>query len=170
MLEVGDVCRHDEHIRGTHNLRDLLTHRRELLLLEICDGNLQAESKRYRLTEFNRKRTIGSGTEWHRIRICYLVRSRPFTARIPITIDALLPMHTSHLSFSREPIQQARMSTHFANSSAAARPMPLAAPVITATRPAWITGWRPSAMEALSTLYDADPAKPERIGEPLRLE
>lgn len=30
---------------------------------------------------------------------------------------------------------------HFASSIAAARPMPLAAPVMTATLPAWMTGW-----------------------------
>ena len=45
--------------------------------------------------------------------------------------------------------RRARRGTHFASSSAAARPIPLAAPVMTATRPAWITGCTPSSISVV---------------------
>lgn len=60
--------------------------------------------------------------------------------------------------------------TNFANSFAAASPIPLAAPVMTATRPLWMTGCISSAMDRLSTLNEAAPENEGRRGEAFRDE
>lgn len=96
---------------------------------------------------------------------CFAVSARPSSSTSTIAI------FSPSLRWSSQP----RMSlctvcaraidcAYFASSTAAAWPIPLAAPVITATRPSWNTGWTPS-----SGVMGASKAREERVRDCARL-
>lgn len=105
VLEFADVGPHGDHVRLSELRHELLRHFLEVLFVPVCDRDFQAQPKYTNIP--------------HQIQVSK--NSGRFKRRV--------------IEDMGDCVREEREDTDFANSLAAAAPIPLAAPVTTATLP-----------------------------------